>query len=131
MRLNQITVACTDYAAGVAFYRALGLRQIVDAPPRYARFECPPQNADDQPPTLSLHQVAPGTPVATTMIYFEVDDVDETCARLQRDAGITLTDPQDQSWLWREARGEDPAGNPVCIYHAGANRRFPPWRLAD
>jgi hydroxymethylpyrimidine/phosphomethylpyrimidine kinase len=34
-----------------------------------------------------------------------------------------------QSWLWREAWLRDPAGNAVCLYHAGANRRFPPWRL--
>lgn len=25
MRLNQITIACVDYAESVAFYRALGL----------------------------------------------------------------------------------------------------------
>jgi catechol 2,3-dioxygenase-like lactoylglutathione lyase family enzyme len=41
MRLNQVTVGCTDYAASVQFYRTLGLVQIVDAPPRYARFETP------------------------------------------------------------------------------------------
>lgn len=41
MQLNQVTVGATDYDASVAFYRALGLVQIVDAPPRYARFETP------------------------------------------------------------------------------------------
>jgi hydroxymethylpyrimidine/phosphomethylpyrimidine kinase len=24
---------------------------------------------------------------------------------------------------------KDPAGNVVCIYHAGQNRRYPPWRI--
>jgi hydroxymethylpyrimidine/phosphomethylpyrimidine kinase len=34
-------------------------------------------------------------------------------------------------WLWREARLRDPSGNEICLYHAGANRRFPPWRIKD
>src|SRR6476659_10005422 len=38
-RLNQVTVTGTDYARSVEFYRKLGLRQIVDNPPDYARFE--------------------------------------------------------------------------------------------
>ncbi|WP_254305820.1 VOC family protein [Sphingopyxis sp. BSNA05] len=39
MKLNQVTVGCVDYDRSVAFYRRLGLTQIVDSPPRYARFE--------------------------------------------------------------------------------------------
>src|SRR5436190_5886181 len=38
-RLNQVTVTGTDYRRSVDFYRTLGLRQIVDSPPDYARFE--------------------------------------------------------------------------------------------
>jgi len=34
-----------------------------------------------------------------------------------------------EPWLWREARLEDPAGNVVCLYHAGSNRLDPPWRV--
>ena len=37
--------------------------------------------------------------------------------------------PIDQDWLWREARLADPSGNIICIYRAGENRRFPPWRI--
>jgi hydroxymethylpyrimidine/phosphomethylpyrimidine kinase len=40
-------------------------------------------------------------------------------------------DPTDQTWLWREAHVKDPAGNSVCIYHAGENRRYPPWRISE
>ena len=39
------------------------------------------------------------------------------------------SDPVDQSWKWREAWFSDPAGNRLCLYWAGENRRFPPWRL--
>ena len=49
MNLNQVTLPARDYAASVAFYRQLGLTQIVDAPPRYARFEC------EGGATLSIH----------------------------------------------------------------------------
>ena len=37
--------------------------------------------------------------------------------------------PQDQSWLWREAYLRDPDENIICLFHAGTNRRHPPWRL--
>ena len=37
--------------------------------------------------------------------------------------------PADQPWLWREAYLRDPDGNLLCLYFAGENRRFPPWRV--
>jgi catechol 2,3-dioxygenase-like lactoylglutathione lyase family enzyme len=118
MKLNQVTVGVTDYAASVEFYTKLGLLQIVDSPPRYARFETPSGE------TLSIHAAAPANP--TTIVYFEVEDVDAFVVAL----ALPLADPPvDQPWLWREARLADPSGNIICIYHAGENRRFPPWRI--
>jgi hydroxymethylpyrimidine/phosphomethylpyrimidine kinase len=44
--------------------------------------------------------------------------------------GITVEQgPTDEDWGWREARLTDPAGNAICLYQAGEQRRFPPWRL--
>jgi hydroxymethylpyrimidine/phosphomethylpyrimidine kinase len=120
MKLNQVTVSVTDYAAAVDFYTRLGLTQIVDAPPRYARFETPTGE------TFSIHLAAAASP--TTTVYFEVEDVDAFVAAL--DFPLLLP-PVDQDWLWREARLADPSGNEICIYHAGENRRFPPWRIKD
>jgi hydroxymethylpyrimidine/phosphomethylpyrimidine kinase len=37
--------------------------------------------------------------------------------------------PQDEIWGWREAKLLDPAGNMVCLYSAGENRRYPAWRM--
>ena len=37
----------------------------------------------------------------------------------------------DQRWLWREAYLRDPAGNVICIFHGGENRRNPPWRVVE
>jgi catechol 2,3-dioxygenase-like lactoylglutathione lyase family enzyme len=119
MRLNQVTVGATDYVASVAFYTQLGLTQIVHSPPRYARFETPAGE------TVSVHLVEKVQ--STTIVYFEVEDVDAFVAALP----LPLTqEPQDQPWLWREARLVDPDGNEICIYSAGENRRFPPWRVA-
>lgn len=118
MKLNQVTVGAIDYETSVAFYKWLGLRQIVASPPRYARFETPTGE------TFSLHQVDEATR-STTIVYFEVDDVDAFLAALDLPAAQAVNQP----WLWREARLRDPACNEVCIYHAGENRRFPPWRV--
>jgi catechol 2,3-dioxygenase-like lactoylglutathione lyase family enzyme len=121
--LNQITIPCDNYANSVAFYLRLGLRQIVDSPPRYARFET------EAGTTLSIHKVDTTDQMSGVTIYFEVGDVDGTVEKLEQ-VGIEFdSKPTDQSWLWREAYTQDPFGNRVCIYHAGENRRHPPWRI--
>lgn len=128
MRLNQVTVPCTDYDESVAFYKLLGLVQIVDSPPRYARFECPAADGGE-PATFSLHHVEGWQGRDDPVIYFEVDDVDAEYQRLSALGLVFAEAPQDQTWKWREAYLPDPAGNRICLYQAGENRRFPPWRI--
>ncbi|HRD27647.1 MAG TPA: VOC family protein [Caulobacter sp.] len=128
MRLNQVTASARDLAASIAFYEALGLRLIVRND-HYARFECPDADGGE-PPTFSLHLDPETAGVTRTVIYFEDDDLDATVNRLKAGGLAFDSDPADQSWLWREARLRDPAGNAVCLYRAGRIRRFPPWRLA-
>lgn len=123
MELNQLTLPCTVYEESVRFYTTLGLRLIVDSPPHYARFET------DAGTTLSIHAAEPGTASPAVVVYFEVDDVDKAVRTLQRQGIQFQREPADQTWLWREAHLEDPAGNRICIYHAGDNRRYPPWRI--
>ena len=124
-RLNQVTVTGTDYERSVAFYKALGLKQIVDNPPDYARFE----TAGGA--TLSV-QVDPEEKIsATTAVYLECDDLDEQFERLAK-AGFPFEHgPRNQPWMWREARLRDPSGNIIFLYRAGEARRFPPWRITD
>ena len=126
MDLNQVTVPCIDLDASVAFYRLLGLRLIVFDPPDYARFECPVGDA-----TFSLHREVRSPDAPGVVVYFELEDVDAAVRQLAA-AGLRIeSGPQDQPWLWREAYLRDPAGNRICLYHAGENRRNPPWRLPE
>ena len=126
MTLNQVTVPCTDLVASVAFYRGLGLRQIVSSPPDYARFACPLGGS-----TVSLHRQSEPLGNGGVVIYFEIEGLDDKVSELQR-AGFTFdTEPRDQPWLWREAYLRDPSGNRICLFHAGVNRRYPPWRLRE
>ncbi|MBC2777326.1 VOC family protein [Parasphingopyxis marina] len=122
MQLNQVTLGCVDYPASVAFYTALGLTRIVDAPPRYARFETPTGE------TFSIHLVD-RIEGASTMIYFEIEALDEAVAALKARGIAFDSGPRDENWGWREARLRDPAGNPLCLFRGGENRRFPPWRI--
>ncbi|MFD2727746.1 VOC family protein [Hyunsoonleella rubra] len=126
MNLNQITVPSLNVEKSIGFYKALGLKLIVEALPKYARFESPNGSA-----TFSIHlieQLPKGTGVS---IYFEDENLDELVAQLQ-EKGIAFESlPEDQPWLWREASLNDPDGNHIILYFAGDNRRNPPWRIKE
>ena len=120
--LNQVTVGCSDYVASVAFYKALGLHQIVHSPDNgYARFEVP------NGVTFSIHK---NDDIATsTVVYFESGRFDAWVAELAG-RGLSFEQmPRDESWGWREARLLDPVGNVICLYSSGENRRYPAWRI--
>lgn len=126
MRLNQVTAPANDLDASIAFYVLLGLRLIVKSS-HYARFELPKGEA-----TFSLHLAEGEIARANApQIYFELSDseLDREVARLKAVGVVFENEPKMQTWLWREAWLRDPAGNAICLYHAGENRRFPPWRL--
>lgn len=124
MRLNQVTAAASDLDVSIAFYTTLGLKLIVKSP-HYARFEAPRGEA-----TFSLHVVEGQIPRENApRLYFEVLDVDFEARRMKLAGYDIEREAADQTWLWREAWLRDPAGNAVCLFHAGENRRYPPWRL--
>ncbi len=125
MQLNQVTLPALDVDRAVEFYRGLGLRLIVSALPRYARFECP-----DGGSTFSVHQVTENAAPSGVVVYFECQDLDSRVRQLQANGYTFTQEPKDESWLWREARLIDPSGNVICLYWAGENRRYPPWRIS-
>lgn len=124
MRLNQITAAAKDLDQSIAFYELLGLNLIFQSP-HYARFELPRGEA-----TFSLHVTTGEIPRENAPhLYFECSDVDFEIRRLKH-AGVAIErEPVMQSWLWYEAWLRDPAGNQICLFNAGDNRRNPPWRI--
>ena len=123
MKLNQVTLPATDVAASVAFYRRMGFELVVDSP-HYARFKATVGDA-----TFSVHAVEAISERSQTIVYFECAALDEQVNALKA-KGIQFTqEPRDERWLWREARLVDPAGNVICLYHAGENRLNPPWRV--
>ena len=125
MNLNQVTVPVLDVEIGIRFYQSLGMTLIVKALPNYARFELPVGEA-----TFSLHRVEELPRGEGVYIYFESDRLDAWVAELQKKGIYFDLLPQDQPWLWREARLKDPDGNCLVLYHAGTNRKDPPWKEA-
>jgi len=124
MRLNQVTVPLTDYEASKAFYLKLGLRLIVDSPPRYARFEMPEGGT-----SFSIEKVEGVGGSEWPLVWFESDRLDALVAELKAKGVAFESDPADMHYLWRVAHLRDPAGNRIALYHAGANRLDPPWRV--
>lgn len=124
MDLNQITVPSLDLTKSIPFYEKLGLKLIVRALPHYARFECPNGNS-----TFSLHQTDQLPSGEGVIVYFECKDLDARVSDLKL-KGIEFEErPTDKDWLWREARLKDVDGNQLIFFHAGENRRNPPWKI--
>ena len=124
MNLNQVTIYSSKSVELAEFYQKLGLKMIVDSLPRYARFECPDGDA-----TLSVHSAEGGQIESNIVLYFECEDLDARVAQLKAKGLEFEEDPQDQTWLWREAYLSDPSGNRICLFYAGENRKNPPWKV--
>ncbi|WP_296312340.1 VOC family protein [Winogradskyella sp. UBA3174] len=124
MNLNQVTISSLDVTKSTAFYKTLGLNLIVDALPRYVRFECP-----DGDSTFSIHSIDKLPEGNKITLYFEVDNLSKTVSELKQ-KGITFnTEIKEQSWLWTDIDLNDPDGHKIIIFHAGKNRKNPPWRI--
>ena len=124
MNLNQITIPSLNVETATDFYKTLGLKLIVDAIPKYVRFECPDGHA-----TFSIHKVDNLPKGNGITIYFEDDNLDEWVSKLQQKNVKFNQLPEDKPWLWREAHLQDLDGNNIILYHAGKNRKNPPWRI--
>jgi len=124
MILNQITIPSLDVQKGTEFYQKLGLHLIVDARPRYVRFELPNGDA-----TFSIHVVDELPKGEGIAIYFQNENLEEVVEELKQKGIKFDLLPTMQPWLWKEARLKDPDGNQLILYSAGENRKNPPWRI--
>lgn len=127
MDLNQVTISSSDIGRAVRFYECLGLRLIVDSRPRYVRMMVPGGNS-----TFSIHHTDSVTAdESAPILYFESENLDDLVGNLEL-AGLTFDlHPVDQRWGWREAHLKDPDNNRLILYHAGENRKEPPWRITS
>ena len=126
MNLNQVTIPSIDVFKATAFYKTLGLKLIVDALPRYVRFECPQGES-----TFSIHLVEKLPKGEGIALYFENEKLDGLVEELI-EKGIQFDElPTDKSWGWREARLKDLDNNKIIIFHGGTYRKNPPWRIVD
>lgn len=126
MNLNQITIPSLDLTKSIPFYKKLGLKIIVEALPKYARFECPDGNS-----TFSIHQTEKLPKGDGITVYFECEQLDELVGELIKKGIEFDLKPTDQRWLWREARLKDLDGNQLILYFGGENRLNPPWRIEE
>lgn len=124
MNLNQVTIPSVNVERAIGFYKTLGLKLIVKSLPKYARFECP-----DGESTFSIHKVEAMPKGAGVSIYFENDNLDALVTKLIEQGVKFDSFPEDKPWLWREAYLKDVDGNQIILYHAGENRKNPPWRI--
>jgi catechol 2,3-dioxygenase-like lactoylglutathione lyase family enzyme len=126
MRLNHVTLLVSDLERAKAFYANFGLIQLVDAPPRYARFLTP-----DGDTTLSVEVKDTGhTQAGRAEIFFQCDDVDAVVSALKQRGVAFDQDPADMFYLWREARLRDPDGHELRLYSETTDvRRNPPWKI--
>lgn len=124
MNLNQVTIPSLDVLKATSFYKSLGLKLIVDALPRYVRFECPIGES-----TFSIHKVETLPTGNGISLYFEIENLDDEVKRLKEKGIVFTSDPEDKPWLWREAHLQDFDGNYIIFYKAGDNRKNPPWRI--
>jgi catechol 2,3-dioxygenase-like lactoylglutathione lyase family enzyme len=124
--LNHVTLVVTELERSKRFYKTLGLIQIVDAPPRYARFRMPDGDA-----TFSVEVGDEPPSTAGIELFFECEALDATVRSLKAKGMRFEQEPTDMFYLWREARLRDPDGYDVRLYFAGANRLEPPWKLKE
>jgi catechol 2,3-dioxygenase-like lactoylglutathione lyase family enzyme len=127
LRFNHVTIVVADLERSKEFYSKLGLIQIVDTPPRYARFRAPDGDA-----TISV-EVDPevlGDPGAV-QLFFECPDIDEMVANLKAKGLSFYQEPTDMFYLWREARLRDPDGHDIRLYRESEPdvRLNPPWKI--
>ena len=92
MNLNQVTIPSIDVEKSTEFYKLLGLKLIVNAAPKYVRFECP-----DGDSTFSIHKVESLPEGNGISIYFEEEHLDDMVMNLKAQGLNFLSEPEDKT----------------------------------
>ena len=114
-----------DVDSALGFYRdRLGFLVIEDMEYRgrrvYARLR--PRKGTS---TIAIQMLEPGASLPASdaiRLYFEVKDLDQFCASLEK-AGVQFSQlPKLMPWGWEHAYLNDPDGHEVSLYWAGDKR---------
>ena len=114
-RIGQIAVAVHDLDRAVAFYRdVLGLRFLFQAPPGLAFFDVGGVRL-----MLNLPEGSGGRDHHTSVLYYEVADIESAAANLKGQGASFESEPHrvarlDRSELWMGFL-RDPEGNLLAI----------------
>ena len=124
LTFNHAMIYAKDVERSLGFYRDLmGFKLIEDfryeGTPVYARLRAPGGDG-----TIAIHQAGPGVPLSSegVRLYFEVDDLDGFCRKLQQKDFYITQLPRMMPWGWRHAYLNDPDGHEISLYWAGENR---------
>jgi lactoylglutathione lyase len=124
LTFNHAMVYVKDVERALGFYRdLLGFKLIEDFRHEnksvYARLRAPGGEG-----TIALHQAGPDASVSSdgVRLYFEIQNLDDFCHRLQQKRFQMTQMPRMMPWGWRHAYLNDPDGHEISLYWAGANR---------
>jgi catechol 2,3-dioxygenase-like lactoylglutathione lyase family enzyme len=124
LTFNHVMIYVRSVEGALRFYRGLlgfGLIEQIEHEniPVYARLRSPLG-----PSTVALHLVEPGKTTRSdgVRLYFEADNLEKLCKRLQV-AGAKFSQlPKLMPWGWKHAYLHDPDGHEVSLYWARAKR---------
>lgn len=124
LTFNHAMVYTANVERALRFYRDLLGFKLVDEFRHegisvYARLRAPGGDG-----TIALHLAGPGTPLSSegVRLYFEIQDVDNFCHKLQAKGLYIPQAPRMMPWGWRHVYLNDPDGHEISIYWAGENR---------
>ena len=124
LTFNHAMVYTANVERALRFYRDLLGFKLVDEFRHegisvYARLRAPGGDG-----TIALHLAGPGTPLSSegVRLYFEIQDVDNFCSKLQAKGLYIPQAPRMMPWGWRHVYLNDPDGHEISIYWAGENR---------
>ena len=74
--------------------------------------------------TIALHLLPPGEPLHTggVRLYFEVQELDAFCKKLETRGARFSKPPAVMPWGWKHAYLDDPDGHEISLYWAGSER---------
>src|SRR3954467_4013599 len=124
LSFNHAMVYVKDVSRALGFYRdMLGFKLIEDFRYEnqsvYARLRAPGGDG-----TIALHMAGPGASMVSdgVRMYFEIQDLDGFCRKLQAKGMYIPQSPRMMPWGWRHVYVNDPDGHEISLYWAGEKR---------